>query len=82
LAWEGIRYWDLIRWGEIEDVLNGPYYGMKITDDPANYDRFRVGPLGHYYVIDLKFSPTELPWPFPQNELDINPVLDQKSNWK
>lgn len=82
LAWEGLRYWDLIRWEEAEEVLNGPYYGMKITDDPENYTRFRVGPLGHYYVIDLKFNPSELPWPFPQDELDINTNLEQKANWK
>lgn len=82
LAWEGLRYWDLIRWGEAEEVLNGPYYGMKITDDPENYTRFRIGPSGHYYVIDLKFNSSEIPWPFPQSELDINTNLKQKPNWE
>lgn len=82
LAWEGLRYWDLVRWGEAEQVINGPHYGMKITDDPENYDRFTVGPRGHYYVIDLQFSNSQLPWPFPQDELDINTTLEQKSNWK
>jgi starch-binding outer membrane protein, SusD/RagB family len=82
LAWEGLRYWDLIRWGEAFDVLNGPHYGIKITNDPENYDKFRVGPNGHYYVIDLTFSESNLPWPFPQDELDINSNLEQKSNWQ
>jgi len=81
LAWEGLRYWDLIRWGEAEEVLNGPYYGIKITDDPENYTRFRVGPTGHYYVTDLIFRSSDLPWPFPQDELDINSNLEQKDNW-
>lgn len=82
LAWEGLRFWDLVRWGEIDDVLNGPFYGMKITDDPENYDRFRVGPRGHYYVIDLEYDVNDIPWPFPQDELDINTELTQKDNWK
>jgi len=83
LAWEGLRYWDLNRWGEAADKLsNKPMYGIKITDDPANYDRFQVGPTGHYYVLDLKYRTSDLPWPFPQDELDINTSLEQKSNWK
>ena len=82
LAWEGLRYWDLIRWGEAEEVLNGPFYGIKITDDPANYTRFRVGPDGHYHVTDLVFNASDLPWPFPQDELDINSNLEQKANWR
>ncbi|HUX58303.1 MAG TPA: RagB/SusD family nutrient uptake outer membrane protein [Bacteroidales bacterium] len=82
LAWEGLRFWDLIRWGEAKDILNGPFYGIKITDDPENYDRFRVGPNGHYYVTDLIFRESDLPWPFPQDELDINSSLEQKDNWK
>lgn len=82
LAWEGLRYWDLIRWGEAAEVISGPFYGMKITDDPENYDRFRVGPDGNYYVTDLKFKESDLPWPFPQDELDINSSLEQKANWR
>jgi hypothetical protein len=57
-------------------------YGIKITDDPGNYDRFPVGPDGHYYVFDLKYEASNLPWPFPQDELDINTTLTQKDNWK
>jgi len=81
LAWEGLRYWDLVRWGET-DKLSQPMYGIKITDDPGNYDRFPVGPDGHYYVFDLKYEASNLPWPFPQDELDINTTLTQKDNWK
>ena len=83
LAWEGLRYWDLNRWGEAADKLsNKPMYGIKITDDPANYDRFPIGPTGHYYVLDLKYRTSDLPWPFPQDELDINTSLTQKENWR
>ena len=83
LAWEGLRYWDLVRWDDAVDKLsNEPMYGIKITDNPAAYDRFPVGPDGHYYVIELKYEASDLPWPFPQNELDINTTLEQKDNWK
>lgn len=81
LAWEGLRFWDLVRWGET-DKLAQPMYGIKLTDDPDNYDRFPVGPNGHYHVYDLKYTVTNLPWPFPQDELDINTTLTQKENWK
>ncbi len=82
LAWEGLRYWDLIRWGEAVEELNGPVYGIRITDDPENYSgEYSIGSNGHYYVTDLTFSETDLPWPFPQAELDINTNLEQKDNW-
>ena len=83
LAWEGLRYWDLVRWGEASDKLsNKPMYGIKITDDPDNYNRFPIGPNGNYYVINLQYESTDLPWPIPQDELDINTTLSQKDNWK
>lgn len=83
LAWEGLRYWDLNRWGEgTEKLANKPMYGIKVTDDPANYSRFPVGPDGHYFVLELKYRSSDLPWPFPQAELDINTTLVQKDNWK
>lgn len=83
LAWEGLRYWDLIRWGEAVEILdNKPQYGIFLTNNPANYTRFPVGANGHYFVINLKFKATNIPWPFPQDELDINTSMSQKDNWK
>ena len=83
LAWEGLRYWDLNRWGEASEKLSDkPMYGIKLTDDPDSYDRFPVGSNGHYFVINLKYNSTDLPWPVPQDELDINTTLSQKDNWK
>ncbi len=83
LAWEGLRYWDLNRWGEAADKLeNQTMYGIKITDDPENYDRFPVGPNGHYKVFELQYRSSYFPWPIPQDELDINTSLTQKANWK
>ena len=83
LAWEGLRYWDLNRWGMAAEILdNKPMYGIKITDNPDSYDRFPVGPDGHYFVLNVKYKSTDIPWPIPQDELDINTTLIQKDNWK
>lgn len=82
LAWEGLRYWDLIRWGETGKIQNQTMYGIKITDDPENYDRFPVGPDGHYKVYELQYNASNIPWPIPQDELDINTSMSQKDNWK
>lgn len=83
LAWEGLRYWDLIRWGDASALLeNKPQYGIKLTNDPAHYTRFPVGPNGNYYVITLKYKSSDIPWPIPQDELDINTSMTQKDNWK
>src|SRR5690606_23607509 len=83
LAFEGLRYWDLARWGEVNERLsNKVLYGIKLTNDPSSYTRFPVGPQGHYKVLTLKASASDLPWPIPQDEIDINRNLEQKENWK
>jgi len=83
LAWEGLRYWDLIRWGEAAAILdNKPMYGIFLTSNPASYTRFKVGPSGHYFVINLRYKSNYIPWPIPQDELDINTSMTQKDNWK
>ncbi len=83
LAFEGLRYWDLARWGEVDERLsNKVLYGIKLTNDPSSYTRFPVGPQGHYKVLTLKASASDLPWPIPQDEIDINRNLEQKDNWK
>lgn len=78
LAWEGLRYWDLLRWREAHIKLNQRFYGMKLTDDPANYTRFPVNDEGYYFVRELNFRENiDYQWPIPQDELDINTNLKQ-----
>nr|WP_294897949.1 RagB/SusD family nutrient uptake outer membrane protein [uncultured Pedobacter sp.] len=36
LAFEGHRYWDLLRWKDAETVLNQPIVGLKVTKVSAN----------------------------------------------
>lgn len=75
---EGLRYWDLSRWGEWEEVSNRTFYGIKLTDDPANYTEFQVNDEGHYVVYTMSFDPNRAyQWPIPQDEIDVNPNLEQ-----
>ena len=75
---EGLRYWDLSRWGEWEGVSDRTFYGIKLTDDPANYAEFQVNDEGHYVVYAMSFDPARAyQWPIPQDEIDVNPNLEQ-----
>jgi len=77
LALEGQRYWDLLRWGIADSVLNADFYGapfpgaknMRKKDGQTDlYDR--------WYVISRHFrNPDDYKWPVPQSEQDINPNL-------
>ena len=81
LAMEGIRYWDLLRWGIAHEVLNGDIYGspfpgakrMNYKKNGAinvidKYSRWYVNKRGFRVDQDYK-------WPIPQSEQDINPNL-------
>lgn len=80
LALEGIRYWDLLRWGIADQVLKGDFYGhpypvskvairKKSASTPAD-------PYKRWYVTSRNFRKgIDEFWPIPQSEIDINPNL-------
>ncbi|MGV3503429.1 MAG: RagB/SusD family nutrient uptake outer membrane protein [Adhaeribacter sp.] len=80
LALEGIRYWDLLRWGIADQVLKGDFYGhpypvskvairKKSASTPAD-------PYKRWYVTTRNFRKgVDEFWPIPQSEIDINPNL-------
>ena len=82
-----IRYMDIRRWGIFMEVMNQQFYGMKLTNDPANYTKFPVektGPLaGHYKVIDKRgtYTPEMAFLPIPLYEIDINKDLNQNPGY-
>ena len=77
LAFEGIRYWDLLRWRVADELLVGNIYGAKVTDDPLN-STYVVDEQGHYFVNTRNFrKDIDYLWPIPQSERDINPKLEQ-----
>jgi len=89
LAAEGFRYWDLIRWKAAETELIKPVLGnyffkneffpsgavtaVKLTSD--NYLLLQEASF-------RRFNPArDYLWPFPINEIALNPSLKQNPNW-
>jgi len=77
-AFEGLRYYDILRWGIAGNELNYQFTGMKLTNDPANYTAYRVDNEGYFIHIKRNFKSgvNEL-WPIPQSEMDINKNMTQ-----
>ena len=80
LCLEGVRFQDLIRWGDAAAELADQggeipvFYGY---DDTSAYD-VRIPYTNNTY--GFKTGKHEL-LPFPQNELNINPNLTQNPGW-
>jgi len=77
LAFEGIRYWDLLRWKIADKVLNGDFYGAPFpnTIKPIRKKGNTVDRYSRWYVTSKKFRPADYQWPIPQSEININPKL-------
>jgi len=81
-AFEGSRYYDILRWGTAAVELNRQFTGMKLTNDPANYKDYPVDGAGYliYQRRNFKAGINEL-WPIPQSERDINKNLTQNTGY-
>ena len=77
-AFEGIHYYDILRWGTAATELNRQFTGMKLTNNPAGYTDYPVDANGFfiYQKRNFKAGINEL-WPVPQSERDINKNLSQ-----
>lgn len=81
LAMEGIRYWDLLRWGTAHEALNGDIYGAPFVGSKRmNYKKVDgqnvIDPYSRWYVNRRGFRKAQdYKWPIPQSEQDINPNL-------
>jgi hypothetical protein len=83
-AFEGLRYYDILRWGIAADELNHQFTGQKLTNDPSNYTAYPVDADG-YYIMSQQYrkfiaGKNEL-WPIPQSERDINPNMTQNTGY-
>ena len=77
LALEGIRYWDLLRWGVAGQVLKGDFYGAAYPG-AVNLRKkgTAVDPVSRWFVTSKAFrTGTDEKWPVPQREVNINPKL-------
>jgi tetratricopeptide (TPR) repeat protein len=77
LALEGLRYWDLLRWGVAHEVLKGDFYGAPFPGAKNMRKKDGVAdPYNRWFVITRNFrNPQDYRWPIPQSEQDINPNL-------
>jgi len=76
MALEGVRYWDLLRWGILGDVMQGDFWGASFPD--AVKTGSKVDPTGRrrWWVDNKVFRKgQDEVWPIPQSEQDINPNL-------
>ncbi|WEA00568.1 RagB/SusD family nutrient uptake outer membrane protein [Mucilaginibacter sp. SJ] len=81
-AFEGLRYYDCLRWGIIGSENNRQFTGMKLTNSPSTYTQFPVDANGFYLYKKRAFitGKNEL-WPIPQSEMQINPNLKQNPGY-
>lgn len=79
LVLEGIHYWDIMRWGTIENLMVGEVWGHPYPNSTAYPTKSqKVDPTGNcrWYVGDRAFrAPQDYRWPIPQGEQNINPNL-------
>lgn len=78
LAMEGIRLWDLLRWGIADEELSGDFYGHPYPDaeTPIRKKDDVVDPFSRWYVTTRDFREgIDNYWPIPQDEININPNL-------
>lgn len=82
LTMEGLRYWDILRWGIADSVLVGPIWGAPYPNSPSYATGTKeIDPTGHcrWYVGRRDFrSPQDYTWPIPLSEQNINPNLRDK----
>jgi hypothetical protein len=79
LAMEGIRLWDLLRWGIAAEQLRGDFWGAPFPDSqgslnlPAGY---QPDPDHRWWVTRKNFREgQDEVWPVPESETNINPNL-------
>ncbi|MCC9138402.1 RagB/SusD family nutrient uptake outer membrane protein [Pontibacter silvestris] len=76
-ALEEHRLFDIRRWGIAEDVMSGNAYGIL-----NNFNSSRSDYGQHILVERRQFdSSRDYLWAIPQNEVDINPNLEQNPGW-
>ncbi len=80
LALEGLRYWDILRWGVGGEELVGDFYGHPYPDAEAEIRKKDPSapedPYSRWYVTTKNFREgVDNYWPIPQSEVNINPNL-------
>lgn len=85
MAFEGLRLFDVLRWGIANEVLNHTMTGVLLSDDPSahNYKgNSQVDEDGYYKFENRAWQSYNRYWPIPQSELNVNKNLTQNEGYK
>lgn len=92
-AGEGLRWFDIRRWGIAEQVMNGPLIGRPIdaystiSEAPEINDETghpNYGALQDLYrnVVQRSYNPSrDIVWAIPQTEMDVNESMEQNPGY-
>ena len=88
LAFEGLRYFDVLRWGTAIEELNHTFTGVKLSDDPSAGNYRGSGSTASPVDEDMYYQFETRTWdshnryfPIPQNDLNINKNLVQNDGY-
>lgn len=88
LAFEGLRYYDILRWGIAEKELNHTFTGVKLSDDPNARNYRGSGSAASLVDKDMYYQFEKRTWlshnryfPIPQNDLNVNKSLKQNEGY-
>lgn len=89
LAFEGLRYFDILRWNIASEVLNHTFTGVKLSNDPhaRNYrgsgaSASPVDDDGYYQFEKRTWDAHNRYFPIPQNDINVNKNLKQNDGYK
>jgi hypothetical protein len=81
LAMEGVRLWDILRWGIAGDVLAGDFWGATFPDSNGSLNLPKDYPKdtnSRWWVTKKNFRVgQDEVWPIPESETNINPGLKE-----
>ena len=84
LAFEGLRYFDVLRWGTAMKELNHYFTGVKLSKDPNAHNFGGTSPVdenGYYQYEQRSWSEHNRYFPIPQADLNVNKNLKQNEGY-
>lgn len=79
------RYWDLIRWHQLDKLDNTKYpnvlLGANISNAPVAAESVTGNYINATFGKSRIFEGRQYEWPIPQDQITLNPNLEQNALW-
>ncbi len=79
------RYWDLVRWHQLDKLDNSKYTNISLGANLANVKDPEVTVNSKNYIVAFsntrRFNPKYYLFPVPTNELNLNKNNRQNPGW-